>query len=167
MLVPTDCKVCSNTGIVGTGTEWQRFCDDCLTGNTLHLKAQGSKLDPAKYPPCQFDWETSDPTKYGPCSDDKGLLPDGSSCDCNKSDIVAFESHGYSHEMAVKLMAVLTSCDEGCDEPLRSLINKIDETRDQFGLIDASEASAVTKLLEENPEAVQQALDHSYLRVFV
>jgi hypothetical protein len=142
------------------GTEYAQYCMDCLTGNTLALKNCGSSLDPTKYPACHYDIDR-------PGCNDQGLFPDGSSCDCYRCNILGFESIGYSHDVAVKVMAVLESCDEGCYEPLRTLVNLIDQTRDRLGLIGPEESAGIAKLLEEHPEAVQMALDHNWIRVFL
>jgi hypothetical protein len=157
------CSSCNGTGILSPGTEWVQFCPDCLTGNTLALKASGSNLDPTRYPACHYDLT-------GGCND-QGLFPDGSSCDCDRVSILGFESMGCSHDTAIKVMCALTSCDEGCDDPVRSLSDTIDEIQGgalgKRSLTDQEVGAALNQLVQENPEGFQVALDHNRLRQFL
>lgn len=119
----------------------------------------------AKYPPCQFDpsvWGSPDP---GACND-QGKLPDGTSCDCEKQDILAFESFGLSHEQAVKLMCVLTETEHGVPDNWRG---PLDALRDfnYNGSVDPAYVSFVSKWFEDNPTIVQDCVGSSWLHEFL
>lgn len=56
------------------------------------------------HPPCQFEFWS----KLHPGCDEFGKLPDGSSCDCDKTSILGFEWYGCSHRVAVLVNASLS-----------------------------------------------------------
>lgn len=157
------CSRCKGTGIESAeaagGEEFRQFCPDCLAGNTLALKAQGSDLDPAKYPPCQFEGSKA-------CNS-FGDLPDGTSCDCDKTSILGFESMGCSHETAIKVMCALCSCDEGCSDPVRTLVNRIDEIQNATPHSESAIGAGLNQLVQDNSEGFQVALDHNWLSRFL
>lgn len=157
------CSRCNNTGVesaeVVGGGEVSQFCPDCLTGNTLALKAQGSSLDPAKYPACQFEGARA-------CNN-FGQLPDGTSCDCDKTSILGFESMGCSHDTTIKVMCALYSCDYGCSDPVRTLVNRIDEIQNQLPHSESAIGAGLNQLVQENQAGFQVALDHHWLNRFL
>lgn len=153
------CKSCNGTGIMSAGTEWEQFCPDCITGNALALKACGSTLDPTKYPACHYDIDE-------PGCNDQGVFPDGSSCDCEKQDIVSFESSGLSHEDTIKLMCVLVDNEYDIIEEQRPALEQIWALQDE-GIESPNFAQRMSKLLQENPGLVQESLDHNWLRRFL
>lgn len=156
------CSRCNGAGVESAeaagGEELRQFCPDCLAGNTLALRAQGSDLDPAKYPACQFEGAAA-------CNS-SGVLQDGSSCDCDKASILGFEGYGCSHDVAIKVMCALCSCDEGCSDPVRELVNSIDEAHNS-STDNAVVAAALTKAVQEHPEGVRLALEANWLRRFL
>lgn len=162
------CKRCHGTGIESAdvdpehvrvfGATVQQFCPDCLTGNTLALKAQGSNLDPAKYPACQFEGAEA-------CND-SGKLPDGTSCDCEKASILGFEWYGCSHEVAIKVMCALISSDYGSPDHWHPAIDQLGKIGDQEASNEVVTAHYTT-WVQENPIVVQEALESCWLRRFL
>jgi len=161
------CSRCNGTGVESAeaagGEQYKQFCPDCLAGNTLALQAAGSKLDPAKYPACQF--EPGNKMGFSSC-DDTGTLQNGISCDCDKASILGFEGYGCSHDVAIKVMCALSSCDYGCSDPVRVLVDLIDEAHNASPENEVV-AVGITKAVQENPEAVQLSLDSCYLRRYL
>ena len=117
-----------------------------------------SGLDPEKYPACHFQ---------GPeACEDSGKFANGTSCDCDKASILGFEGYGCSHEVAITVMCVLSSCDYGCGGPVHTLADLIDAAHN-VSADNAEVAAALTSAVQQNPVAAREALESCWLGRFL